>query len=187
MGHYLDIELLPDPEFPVHQLLAALYANLHRALVEQRSSQIAVSFPGYSYSPPSLGRSIRLIGPGVALALLMADDWLRGMRDHVSAGNVAEVPAHAAARSLRRVQAKSNPERLRRRQMLRHGLTALEAQARVPDSAAENLCLPFVQLGSTSTGQSFRLYLSLGPEQSTVKVGAFNTYGLSATATIPWF
>ena len=37
MDHYVDIDVRPDPEFPVHQLMSALYAKLHRALVTQGS------------------------------------------------------------------------------------------------------------------------------------------------------
>lgn len=187
MDHYLDIHLLPDPEFPPHQLLAALYAKLHRSLVQLGASRIAVSFPGYSVSPPRLGARFRLIGSAPDLTALMASDWLRGMRDHVKVDAVAVVPADAVQRALRRVQAKSSPARLRRRQMRRHGLTESEAMQRVPDSAEERLELPFVQLASGSTGQTFRLYLRLGEPQQNRSAGLFNAYGLSPTATIPCF
>ena len=33
MDHYVDIDVRTDPEFPAHQLMSALYAKLHRALV----------------------------------------------------------------------------------------------------------------------------------------------------------
>jgi CRISPR-associated endonuclease Csy4 len=97
------------------------------------------------------------------------------------------VPADAVQRSLRRVQAKSSPERLRRRQMRRHGLTEQHARERVPDSAAELLTLPCGVRARASTGQSFPLYLRLGPAESTAQVGTFNAYGLSTSATTPWF
>jgi CRISPR-associated endonuclease Csy4 len=32
-GHYLDIQVQPDPEFPAAHLMNALFAKLHRALV----------------------------------------------------------------------------------------------------------------------------------------------------------
>jgi CRISPR-associated endonuclease Csy4 len=187
MSHYLDILLLPDPEFPVHQLLAALYSKLHRALVDFGSNNIAVSFPDYSAKPASLGSRLRLIGPQIALERLMVTGWLRGMRDHVELTALAAVPAHAAPHTLVRVQAQSNPERLRRRQIRRHGLTEASALEQVPDSAVEKLRLPFVQLTSASTGQTFRLYLRLSEAHRQSTPGPFNTYGLSHTATIPWF
>lgn len=187
MDHYLDIHLLPDPEFPPHQLLSALYAKLHRALVQSGASGVAVSFPAYSEAPPRLGTCFRLIGSAPDLGALMAQDWLRGMRDHIKVDAVAVVPADAVQRTLRRVQAKSSPARLRRRQMRRHGLSEAEAVQRVPDTAEERLDLPFVQLASGSTGQTFRLYFRLGAPQKGRSTGAFNAFGLSATATIPCF
>ena len=109
------------------------------------------------------------------------------MRDHVNVGALAHVPAGATHRTLRRVQAKSNPERLRRRLMKRHGLDETQARERIPDNAAKTLNLPFLQLRSCSTGQTFRLFLSLGPEQPAPASGEFNAYGLSQNATGPWF
>ena len=187
VDYFLDLELLPDPEFAAHLLLAALYAKLHRALVACERSDIAVSFPEYQTNPPSLGVRMRLLGSQQALQTLTAIDWLRGMHDHVKASNLARVPTDAAQRALRRVQAKSNPERLRRRLMKRHGLDETQARERIPDSAAETLHLPFVQLRSSSTGRTFRLFLSLGAEQPAPVSGKFNTHGLSQTATVPWF
>lgn len=187
MSHYIDIHLRPDPEFPLHQLMGALYTKLHRLLAKVQTDTIGVSFPGYKAVPATLGHTLRLMGPQVDLVQLMEHDWLKGMRDHIELSPVAAVPADAVQRSFRRVQAKSSPERLRRRQMRRHGLTEEQARERVPDSAAELLNLPFVTLWSASTGQVFRLYLRLGPAVANAQAGTFNAYGFSTSATTPWF
>lgn len=187
MSHYADIKLRPDPEFPTHQLMSALFGKLHRALVSLRADQLAASFPEYSEAPTSLGTILRVIGPPTELDRLMAAEWLQGMRDHVALRAPASVPAGAEQRHLRRVQAKNSPERLRRRQIRRHGLTSAQAQERIPDSSAERLELPFVQLRSASTGQTFRIYVRLGPSLPNAVPGSFNAYGLSVDASIPWF
>lgn len=187
MSHYLDIQLRPDPETTAHQLMAALYAKLHRALVLFQSDTIGVSFPGYVHVPAGLGPVLRLIAPEDDLRRLMEHDWLKGVRDHVDVSGLKPVPEACGYRGLRRIQAKSNPERLRRRQMRRHGLTEEQARQRVPDSAAERLPWPFIQLRSASTGEQFRLYLRLDTDPADRLPGTFNTYGLSATATLPWF
>ena len=187
LTHYLDIYLRPDPEFPASQLLAELYAKLHRAFVQLHSEDLAVSFPGYSDKPLGLGQTLRVLGAAERLRQLMASPWLCGMTDHVQVSALAAVPADAAHCKLRRVQAKSSPERLRRRQIKRHGLTAEQARERIPDSAVESLKLPFLPLHSASTGQSFMLFLRLGPPCASAVAGGFNTYGLSTTATTPWF
>ena len=187
MAHYLDIHLRPDPEFSAAHLLAALYAKLHRALVRLEASSIGVTFPGHGESAHRLGDRLRLVGPVDDLTRLMALDWLSGMRDHVNLGGTAPVPANAVYRTLRRVQAKSNPERLRRRQAKRHGLTEVQDQPHVPDRVGARLDLPFIQMTSASTGETFRLFLRLGAPQPTLVAGGFNSYGLSTLATIPWF
>ena len=185
--HYFDIQLLPDPELPPHVLMATLFSKLHKALTEQGGDEIGIGFPAYAKSPAQLGDSLRLFGPGMVLARLMETPWLGALRDHVGVGAIAPVPADAEHRTLRRVQAKSSPARLRRRQMKRHGISAVEALERVPDHAAEVLRLPFVQLHSVSTGQTFRLFLALGEPQAAFMQGGFNAYGLSGTRTIPCF
>jgi len=47
--------------------------------------------------------------------------------------------------------------------------------------------LPWLNLRSLSTGQSFKLFIRHGDLLSTPVSGMFTTYGLSATATVPWF
>jgi CRISPR-associated endonuclease Csy4 len=187
MDHYIDIHLQPDPEFPPHQLMAALYTKLHRVFVQLQLDSVGVSFPGYQEKPPSLGQALRLIGPEQNLASLIAQPWLQGMHDHVDVKGLANVPKDAEHRRLRRVQAKSSPARLRRRLMRRHGLSEDQARERIPDTTAKVLRLPFVTLRSTSSGQAFPLFLQLGPPVPTAQMGVFNAYGLSSTATTPFF
>ena len=187
MDCFVDLDIRSDPEFPAHVLLSELYKKLHRTLVISQRTDIAISFPQYASRPPSLGTRFRLLAAQPDLEALMNTNWLGGMRDFASHGALGRVPEHAVARTLRRVQAKSNPARLRRRLMRRHDVTVEQAQVRIPDSAAEFVSLPFVQLSSGSTGQPFRLFLKLGPPQSSHTTGKFNAFGLSLDATIPWF
>jgi CRISPR-associated endonuclease Csy4 len=187
MDHYVDIEVRPDPEFPANQLMSALFAKLHRALVSMSTTSIGVSFPGFDLNPPQLGSCLRLHGDLPNLSALLASDWLTGMRDHVSLAIPMLVPSNAQHRSVRRIQAKSSPERLRRRLMHRHDLDENQARQRIPDDSARFVRLPFVQLRSTSTGQNFRLFLDQGPIQDISVRGEFNSYGLSQSGTVPWF
>ena len=187
MDHYVDLTLLPNPEIAQIHLMGALFNKLHLALVARRSVHIGVSFPAVQSSPIWLGDCLRLHGDQTTLAELRTLNWLAGVRDHVQATAVLAVPSNAKFRIVSRVQAKNNPERLRRRQMRRHGLSADEALSRVPDTSIERLHLPYVQLQSQSTTQSFRLFIRHGALLETATLGTFGTYGLSSTATIPWF
>lgn len=187
MDHYLDIRLRPDPEFSAAHLMTALFAKLHRALVAMQNSSIGISFPDVQPERPMLGERLRLHGSAAALRDLMAQAWLSGMHDHAQVSEVHAVPATVQYRTVHRVQTKSNAERLRRRLMKRHNLTAEEAQQRIPDSTERSLNLPFLNLHSRSTEQSFRLFIQHGPLQEKSEEGAFNAYGLGNGATIPWF
>ncbi|MCF7223559.1 type I-F CRISPR-associated endoribonuclease Cas6/Csy4 [Marilutibacter chinensis] len=188
MSHYLDIDIRPDPELTSQHLLNGLYARLHRALVQLGSQDIGVSFPEHDDARPTLGNKLRLHGPETSLQALVATSWLKGMLDHVKVLAIKPVPAGTSHRHVSRVQAKSSPSRLRRRAMRRHGLDAETAMKRIPDSVAEHLRLPFVVLGSRSTGQaSFPLFIRHGPLLAEPMSGTFNSYGLGQGATIPWF
>lgn len=187
MDHHVDIDVRPDPEFPPNQLMSVLYAKLHKALVAQGSTHIGVSFPGVNLQAPHLGTRLRLHGNLAVLSALLESDWLTGMRDHVALTPPMRVPDNTQHRAVRRVQVKSNPDRLRRRLMRRHDIDEQEALRRIPDELACFAHLPFVQLRSTSTSQSFRLFIMHDPILSSATPGDFNAYGLSQSATIPWF
>jgi len=187
MDHYLDIRLRPDPEFSQHQLMNALFSKLHRALAEGRHVDIGASFPEVDPAQPTLGTCLRLHGKASVLAELMSTNWLTGMRDHIHAGETQPVPAKTAHRTVSRIQPKSSVERIRRRQMRRHGLDASEIETRIPDFVAPKLSLPFVSIRSQSTKQTFRLFIDHRPLVESPISGTYSSYGLSNTATVPWF
>lgn len=185
--HYIDITLLSDPEFSHAHLLGALVAKLHRALVQLQADDIGVSYPQHRMHPRTLGSVLRLHGAEPALQRLMALQWLTGMRDHIQVTDVAPVPPTDTHRVVLRRQFKTNAERLRRRRMRRKGETAEQAFAAIPDSVERRPDLPYVQMRSSSTGQSFCLFVEHGDLQPHSVQGSFNAYGLSGETTIPWF
>jgi CRISPR-associated endonuclease Csy4 len=185
--HYIDITLLPDPEFSHAHLLGALVAKLHRALVQLRADDVGISFPEYSLRPRSLGRVLRLHGGDIPLQGLMAQPWLQGMRDHVKLSAVAPTPLGTTHRVVQRRQFKTNVERLRRRRMRRKDETAEQAALAIPDGIEQRPDLPYVQLRSASTGQPFCLFVEQEETTDEAMTGTFNSYGLSAGATVPWF
>lgn len=185
--HYIDITVLPDPGVSAPQLLGTLHNKLHMALVQHRLSQIGASFPGYSLTPRTLGTTLRLHGSNSALQQLMQANWLQGMRDHVHMTDIAEAPPGATHRTIHRKQFKTNVERLRRRRMRRKGETAEQATNAIPYNIERKPDLPYLQVRSHSTRQSFCLFIALGQPQQNATTGHFNSHGLSKTATIPWF
>ncbi|AMB84738.1 type I-F CRISPR-associated endoribonuclease Cas6/Csy4 [Pseudomonas agarici] len=187
MDHYIDLKLLPDSEFAATQLMSALMSKLHRGLHDLRRDDVGISFPDIETARHHLGSCLRLHGNRQALTQLMALNWLTGMRDHVQFSELAAVPTQVCYRLVSRVQVDSNPERTRRRLIKRHGISEAQARERIPDSAAKRSQLPFANVRSKGSGQVFPLFIRHGPLLETSQAGTFSGYGLSSTATIPWF
>ena len=185
--HFLDLTLRDDPHIAAPHLLGALCDHLHLALVQQQRSDIGISFPGYALRPRTLGTTLRLHGSETGLQALQTTEWLRGMRDHVCASPIGKAPAEAVHRTVQRRQFKTSAERLRRRRMRRKGETIEQATTAIPSSMERKPNLPYLQLHSHSSRQPFCLFIVLGETQVRASAGTFNTYGLSTTATVPWF
>lgn len=185
MDYYIEIRVVPDPEFSDSVLLNALFAKLHRALVQTGHGGVGVSFP--HVQPKSLGDAIRLHGNQDVLQRLMEVGWLKGLTDYTSASGIRTVPDTCRHRVVRRVQAKSSPERLYRRSVRKGWLTAEEATAKINAGKDHHLKLPYLQLKSSSTGQMFRLFIQHGEISNIPVAGTFSAYALSDGATIPWF
>jgi CRISPR-associated endonuclease Csy4 len=184
MDHYLEIRVLPDPEFTEPLLMAALFAKLHRALGARGLGDIGVSFPEYGKTP---GAVLRLHGSHAALNELEAGRWRAGLSDYCRCSTIAPVPAVSHWRVVSRVQVKSSPERLLRRSVRKGWLSEEQAEARLQTMETQQTTLPYLSLKSLSSGQSFRLFFRHGDLLSAPVVGRFSSYGLSAQATIPWF
>ncbi|WON78428.1 type I-F CRISPR-associated endoribonuclease Cas6/Csy4 [Serratia sp. UGAL515B_01] len=184
MDHYIEIRILPDPEFSTTTLMEALFAKLHRALGQVAGGQIGVSFPA---AGKTLGDKLRLHGSLDALRALDTQPWLKGLRDNTEHSGILPVPKRVQYRTVRRVQLKSNAERLRRRSVNKGWLTEEEARMRIPDTAEKRSSLPFIRMRSLSSEQTFLLFIEQGQIGEHATEGMFNAYGLSATATIPWF
>lgn len=187
MDSYIELQLLPDPEFPATTLMNALFAKLHRGLVSNGEGRIGVSFPDVAQNDIGFGSRLRLHGSAADLERLMSANWLQGMRDHLLCGQISPVPAKTSYRVVRRVQAKSSPERERRRLIARKGISLDAAVQAIPDHAAQRLSHPYLVLASQSTRQQFRLFVEHLPLQEHPVIGLFSAYGLSVDATIPWF
>lgn len=184
MDSYIDLTLLPDPEFPEATLINALFAKFHRGLVDFGEGEIAISFP--EYHKTGLGSTFRLHGTAQALDKFLSGTWLKGMQDHLTQSDLLPVPETHRFCVVKRVQVKSNAERLRRRAIKTGRLTEEQALIQIPNSKEQRTQLPFVVVASRSTQQKFKLFI----EHKMVdkqQAGQFNSYGLSQQATIPWF
>ena len=186
MNYYIDIRILPDPEFATPSIMSVLFGRFHNALVLLNSDDIGVSFPE-STQGPTLGAKMRIHGSEQMLRRLEQTNWLDPIKSYIKANEISAIPADCRHRVVRRVQTKSNPERLRRRLMKRKGISEEEARKAIPDNAAKFSDLPYVRLKSGSTEQQFQLFIEQQEVRTESAPGTFSRYGLSQTATIPWF
>ena len=185
MDHYYDIKILENPEISPNHIMNTLFGAFHLALVKGGYQDVGISFP--DVKEKSLGSRLRIHGSEGALRNLEADNWWRGIRDYIDLSAIDRVPQGTKFRKVLRVQAKSSPDRLRRRLERRQGITPEEAKRKIPDNVARKLELPYLQISSKSSGHDFRLFVQHGPLMGERQTSSFNSYGLSAGGSIPWF
>ena len=183
MDSYLEITLLPDPEFSAVILMNSLYSKLHRALHDLESTTIGVSFPNYK---KTLGNSLRLHGTTTSLTELESKNWLGGIIGYCQVTEIMAVPDSVKFRSIGRLHPKKSPAKLRRLER-RGSITPEEINVYRSKMAAENLPNPYLELTSASNGHKHRRYIELGPLLDKPVAGEFDQFGLSKTATVPWF
>lgn len=186
MDYFIDICLVPDPEFSSPTLMNVLFNKLHKNLVVINSTDIGVSFPEYSMEKKVLGNKLRVHGEASRLDQLSGMPWLTGLRDYIFCGEISQIPEKTTPAHVQRVQVKSNVERVRRRHMKRHNLNEGEVKIKIPLAVEKRLNLPYLIVNSESTQQKFRLFVRQEKVAEHYS-GQFNTYGLSKGATVHLF
>lgn len=183
MKHYIDITVLPDPEFTETTLMNALYAKCHRALGQLADGEIGVSFPKHK---KTLGAQLRLHGAAEKLSLFMEHKWLKGLSDYTEVSTAQEIPVAVEYRTVEQVRKKS-PFNKRKRSIIKGWLTAEEAEEKIIDTGDHLLNLPFAQLTSLSNRNQYKVFVRHGELKAEPVTGSFSSYGLSKVATVPWF
>jgi len=197
MKHYLDITLLPDAEANLGFLWQKVYQQVHLALAENKiaenESTIAVSFPNYGDKVFPLGDKLRLFAENQRqLEQLDIAKWLSRLTDYTHIKSIKEVPLSVDQYALfKRKQFKSNLLREAKRRAKYKNETLAEAMEHFKHYESKTT-LAFINMTSLSMGKDitenrgFKLFIEkeIGAES---RQGVFNCYGLSKTATVPWF
>ena len=92
MDHYLDIRVLPDPEFGQVELLQRPYAKLHRVLPSLAQGKVGVSFPTIG-APLGVPASTTAPWPN---CLTLRGTGCRGCGTHIQLGEPEPVPQGAS-------------------------------------------------------------------------------------------
>lgn len=183
MKHYIDITVLPDPEFVETMLMNALYSKCHRALGQVAGGEVGVSFPDHA---KTLGAKLRLHGTAEKLTLLMEQNWLKGLGDYTDVSKLQDTPAQVEYRTVAQIRKKS-PYNKRKRSVSKGWLTIEEAEEKIKDTGDHLLKLPFADMTSLSNKNKYKVFVKHGELKPTPQSGSFSSYGLSKVATIPWF
>jgi len=183
MKYYIDIKLSPDEEVPIYFIRNKIYTKLHKALFTLKSTEIAVSFPRYK---TKLGDVIRLHGTEAKLTELQFTDWLGGLKGYCSINAIQATPDDVSYRNISRIQSNMTESKLRR--LIKRGsISEDEVKAYKAKMFQTGLDNPFLELVSASNGQNHRRYLQFGEVLTNPVEGDFDYFGLSKTATVPWF
>ena len=191
MKYYQEITLIPDAEIPPDFLWTKVYAQIHLAFADRENidhKQIyGVSFP--EYADESMGEKARVFAPEEAdLKKLDLKKALRRLSDYVHITSIREVPESKVKGYVKfaRYQPDSSIARKARRYAKRHPEVTEKAAFKMLKQREEKNDLPFIQLKSLSTGQTFNLFVKK-EEKKEEGQGGFTTYGLSKGAAVPEF
>jgi len=183
MNHYFEITMQPDPEIPVTVLMNAVYTKLHKALCDLGVPHIGINFPKYKVT---LGNVLRLHGSQNDLAALQQKNWLGGMSGYCVVSGILVVPSSVQHRNVSRKQPNMTQAKLNR--LIKRGsITKDEIKQYKAKMFTKGLDNPYLELQSGSNGQKHRRYIEFGPLLDNPIAGDFDQFGLSKTATVPWF
>ncbi|WP_031434618.1 type I-F CRISPR-associated endoribonuclease Cas6/Csy4 [Methylomarinum vadi] len=183
MQHYVDVRIKPNAEMPENVLLNKVYTKLHKALCDLKSTDIGVSFPEYKLK---LGCVIRVHATEKRLEALQQGDWLGGLIGYCTISPVQSIPDQVQYRIVSRIQSTMSPAKLKR--LIKRGSIrkseVKQYKARMFQKGLDN---PFLELQSASNGHLHRRYIAFSKLMDKPVQGEFDQFGLSKTATVPWF
>ncbi|MDU0355785.1 type I-F CRISPR-associated endoribonuclease Cas6/Csy4 [Paraglaciecola aquimarina] len=184
MDSYIDIRIQPDAEMRANVLLNKVYSKLHKGLHDIRATNIGASFPDYKVL---LGTVIRLHGTDKTLSDFQSKNWLGGLSGYCRMGEILPVPQKVKYCNVSRWQHNMSESHLRR--LIKRGsITQDKIKAyKAKMFVSQMTTLPYLELESTSTGKHHRRYIQMSELYDEPVNGDFDTFGLSKTATIPWF
>lgn len=184
MDFYIDITLKPDAEMRENVLMNKVYTKFHKALFDLNATDIGISFPATKLL---LGLVLRIHATENRLLELNNTKWLGGLSGYCEYSEILPVPKEAKYRRISRWQSNLSESNLRR--LIKRGsISKDEVKAyKAKMFAAQMTTLPYLELESTSNGKFHRRYIQLSKAYDNPISGEFDTFGLSKTATVPWF
>ncbi len=148
----------------------------------------SISFPRYRVK---LGDIFRIHGDKESLERLQSDEWVKKYPKNFHISEIKHVPKDVKFRVISRIQQSMSQSKLRRlikrAEEGKGGIKEDDIKKYKIKMLQGGLDNPFVELISGSSKQRYRLFVALGELQDSEVKGEFDTFGLSKTATVPWF
>lgn len=183
MDAYIDVRLYPDAEIREAELSSKVLTKFHKGLVSIKSDQIGISFPEANLK---LGRLFRLHGTENQLFELQSLNWLGPLSGYCQISSIRPVPVGARYRVISEKRSNMSTSKLKR--LIARGSIDKEGEKRYKvKMLSQSFDNPYLDLLSSSTGQVYRKFFEFGKVCENPTGGVFDTFGLSKTATIPWF
>jgi len=183
MDYYINITLKPDSNMRENVFLNQAYSKLHGVLVSLKSTDIGVSFPKYKVV---LGNVIRIHGSADRLEQLQPSQWLGELINQCDLSKILPVPSSTCHRVCSREQPNMSKSKLNR--LIKRGsISSDQVKGYVAKMFGQGISHPFLELKSVSNGHKHRRYIAFSPITQQPTLGAFDQFGLSKSASIPWF
>ena len=184
MDFYIDLVLQADEEVPIYFIRNKVFTKLHKALNDLKQTSIGVSFPRYNIK---FGDVIRIHGEKSSLNTLQQSNWLGGLAGYCEVSGILPVPEKIDGyRTVSRIRQNMTNSKLQR--LIKRGsISDEEVKNYKAKMFATGLDSPFLELVSASNGHKHRRYIQFGELSSQSIKGEFDFFGLSKTATVPWF
>lgn len=183
MNSYIEITIKPDAEMRENVLLNKVYTKFHKALSTLKSDCIGVSFPSYQ---TKLGCVMRIHSHDAMLRDLTGLNWLGGLVGYCDMSEIQVVPSGCEYRTISRIQSTMSQSKLKR--LIKRGsISDEQVKSYKAKMFTKGLDNPYFELESGSNGHKHRRYLQFSEIKKAPVQGDFDQFGLSKTATVPWF
>lgn len=183
MNSYIDIHLQPDSELKEAELSSKIYTKFHKALVTLGTDKIGISFPLVNLK---LGLLFRIHGDKSLLNDLLGLDWLGPLKGYCKIQTLNAIPDQVQYRTISAKRSTMSNAKLRRL-IERGNIDAAGVKRYKIKMLSQGFDNPYLDLQSQSSGQIYRKFFEFGQIENQKSVGTFDSYGLSKSATVPWF
>lgn len=192
MQYYMDVTLLPCVDIGIHFLWEKVFQKIHIGFVESQNNAgevlAGIALPEYNEDKNQLGRKLRIFANEEAIfESLKIAERLKNFSDYVHITKTRLVPEGITNYACyKRLQPKSNKERIARRLAKRKGIELLQARELLRGTKERMVKTPYINVYSKSSGKRFRLIIQREIRDQLVSE-PFTSYGLSKTGTVPEF